>query len=301
MMRSVYMGILLSVVELDADLKVWSYPRVNLDNLTLAISGLRMPEKLALLQRRGRIPTRPEHPYALLHLAKAASVRATIRAAAATGGDGAFVPASASSPLSRLTTLGTLSAVPGKANAIRQWLLSILAGLMSSSCCLLQLGINLLSAMNIVQIGCAGFNKVLGPLRLQLRIVTLSWLVYSWVQFFRKPCMQSKLRLRLILQTSLCLFLTFLPELLLLIGGPALDPTAALGAERLVLDVGGMGCEACSMKVKGLLDQTSGILSSHVDFTTGKATIDVAKDTAFNFQDLVQKLTTAGYGSALVK
>ena len=39
---------------------------------------------------------------------------------------------------------------------------SLIGGLLSSSCCLLQILLNFLS------LGCAGFNKLLGPLRPQV-------------------------------------------------------------------------------------------------------------------------------------
>ena len=39
---------------------------------------------------------------------------------------------------------------------------SVLTGLLSSSCCLLQL------VLNTFAVGCAGFNKVLGPIRSQV-------------------------------------------------------------------------------------------------------------------------------------
>ena len=46
---------------------------------------------------------------------------------------------------------------------------AIAAGLLSSSCCLLQLVLNVLAMLNVVHIGCAGFNKVLGPWRTEMR------------------------------------------------------------------------------------------------------------------------------------
>merc|ERR1712159_126527 len=58
---------------------------------------------------------------------------------------------------------------------------AIVAGLLSSSCCLLQLGVNLLATLNVAHIGCAGFNKVLGPWRLHLRTLTFGWLGYLWL------------------------------------------------------------------------------------------------------------------------
>lgn len=46
---------------------------------------------------------------------------------------------------------------------------AIVAGLLSSSCCLLQLLLNGLAMLNVLHVGCAGFNKVLGPWRTEMR------------------------------------------------------------------------------------------------------------------------------------
>ena len=55
------------------------------------------------------------------------------------------------------------------------------AGTVASSCCLFQLGLNLLSTLNIIHVGCAGFNTFLGPLRPLTRSLTLAWLVKKWM------------------------------------------------------------------------------------------------------------------------
>lgn len=47
-------------------------------------------------------------------------------------------------------------------------------GLLSSSCCVLQLALNMLS------IGCAGFNTILGPIRPQMIAITLTLQAFMW-------------------------------------------------------------------------------------------------------------------------
>eukprot|EP00966_Prymnesium_polylepis_P266398 6153786-Prymnesium_polylepis.2 len=47
-------------------------------------------------------------------------------------------------------------------------------GLLSSSCCVLQLLLNTLS------VGCAGFNTILGPIRPQMMALTLSLQAFMW-------------------------------------------------------------------------------------------------------------------------
>lgn len=46
---------------------------------------------------------------------------------------------------------------------------AVAAGLLSSSCCLLQLVLNALAMLNVIHVGCAGFNKILGPWRTEMR------------------------------------------------------------------------------------------------------------------------------------
>ena len=46
--------------------------------------------------------------------------------------------------------------------------------------CILQLGLNVLSVFDVVHIGCAGFNIILGPMRPYLRALTIGWLLFLW-------------------------------------------------------------------------------------------------------------------------
>ncbi|CAD7925268.1 unnamed protein product [Amoebophrya sp. A120] len=63
-------------------------------------------------------------------------------------------------------------------------LIPAINGLLSSSCCLVQLLLNLLSAYDILHAGCAGLNTSLGPLRNQIRAVVLGFLSYQWFAYF---------------------------------------------------------------------------------------------------------------------
>lgn len=62
---------------------------------------------------------------------------------------------------------------------------------MASSCCLLQLGLFALSNLGIAHVGCAGFNKVLGPVRLPLRFFMFLWLGGSWARLRRLSCCEA--------------------------------------------------------------------------------------------------------------
>jgi len=176
-------------------------------------------------------------------------------------------------------------------------LVSITAGLLASSCCLLQLGVNLLATLNLVHVGCAGFNKVLGPWRTLLRSITAFWLAASWCLCVGKRWPRIR-ALRLLAQTALCLTLTFLPELLLWSGGPAMAPSLD-GAQIVKVKVDGMGCEACQLHVQGLMERTGGVVSSSVDFKTGEAELSVAKDWSFDFQEIARRLEREGYSAQL--
>lgn len=177
---------------------------------------------------------------------------------------------------------------------------AVIAGLLSSSCCLLQLGVNLLATFNIVNIGCAGFNKVLGPWRTHLRALTFAWLGYLWFGTLRsRDCCKPK-RGRLLCNTILCLGLSFLPELLRWSGGPAIAPPTE-GAKVLKLKVDGMGCEACEAHVRGVMDRSSGVISSHADFQKGIAQVEIADNWNFNISTVLKMLENDGYEAEVVE
>lgn len=170
----------------------------------------------------------------------------------------------------------------------------VIGGLLGSSCCLVQLGANLLASLDIVQIGCTGLNKWLGPIRSELRMATGAYLAAYWVWTVTRTQARRKLR-QLIFTTAIYLFLTFLPEALVWSGGPALAPPTG-DAQLVRLQVDGMGCEACQTHVKGLLDRSGGVITSSVDFKTGRADVYVAKGWGFfNISALSEKLEYDGY------
>lgn len=57
---------------------------------------------------------------------------------------------------------------------------ALVLGYISSSCCWIQLSLNLLSYLGIINCGCAGFNAFLGPIRPLTRSVTIAWLIWNW-------------------------------------------------------------------------------------------------------------------------
>eukprot|EP00404_Azadinium_spinosum_P030075 CAMPEP_0180558700 /NCGR_PEP_ID=MMETSP1037_2-20121125/1882_1 /TAXON_ID=632150 /ORGANISM="Azadinium spinosum, Strain 3D9" /LENGTH=123 /DNA_ID=CAMNT_0022575081 /DNA_START=163 /DNA_END=535 /DNA_ORIENTATION=+ len=96
-------------------------------------------------------------------------------------------------------------------------------------------------------------------------------------------------------QTLLCLSLTFLPEALMRFGGASWAPLAA-GAETIAVRVEGMGCEACQVHVQSLMGKIGGVLTSRVDFRTGRGEIFVKSGLeAFDFREMVRRLGEEGF------
>jgi len=154
-------------------------------------------------------------------------------------------------------------------------------------------GLNILSTMDLVHIGCAGFNKALGPVRWQLRTVTLVWLALLWGWQLRSKQAATR-RGMLALRTVLTLGLMFLPEMLLMAGGPGVAPsTSATKTYEVTLE--GMGCEACQLHVQRLLQGSSGVVSAEVNFKTGKAQVEVAENWGFNMTPIAAALSDDGY------
>ena len=183
---------------------------------------------------------------------------------------------------------------------------SIAAGLLSSSCCLLQVGLNVLSALDVVHVGCAGFNKSLGPVRTPLRALSVIWLMALWMKRLRSTetrrgssymaleTRRGSSYMALAFRTTLTLALMFLPELLLLSGGPAMAPPTG-DTVLYDLSVEGMGCEACQIHVKQVLERTSGVVGASVDFKAGRARVEVSKDWGFDLAATGKLLSADGY------
>jgi len=172
-------------------------------------------------------------------------------------------------------------------SSLRRWGVAVAAGLASSSCCVLQLLINALSYLDVLHVGCAGFNKILGPVRGPLRVATIAGLAMLW----RHP---KKRTLLLAAQTCLTMGIMLAPELLLISGAPALAPATGDTVQYdIVMD--GMGCEACQMHVQKLLERSSGVVSAQVDFETGVAAVVVAEGWGFDMPQTQLKLEADGY------
>lgn len=138
-------------------------------------------------------------------------------------------------------------------------------GLLSSSCCVLQLLLNALS------VGCAGFNTVLGPLRPQLMALTTMLQMWMW---YGEPKRGTALWLSALPATAVTAVLTFLPELLhcWIHRGDGVAAARAPGGD-ICLQVEGMGCTACTAKVKSALELMPEVDSVSVSLQRGSATL----------------------------
>merc|ERR1719327_1281965 len=82
-------------------------------------------------------------------------------------------------------------------------------------------------------------------------------------------------------------------------GGPALAPPTTGDVELLKLQVDGMGCEACQLHVRGVIERSGGVIGSAVDFKKGTAEILVAKGWSFDAHALSARLEEDGYSLVL--
>ncbi|CAE8582098.1 unnamed protein product [Polarella glacialis] len=135
-------------------------------------------------------------------------------------------------------------------------------GLLSSSCCALQL---LLNALNF---GCAGFNNILGPLRPTLCALTLCVQSAVWYTALNAPVPQLAYVAPC---TALAVGLTLLPELTYFWVSRAVKAKAHTGLTTgvqscLALAVEGMGCVSCTKKVAEVLDSFPEVLSREIIF-----------------------------------
>lgn len=128
-------------------------------------------------------------------------------------------------------------------------------GLLSSSCCAIQI------VLNAMSLGCAGFNSILGPIRptllaFSLLIQCIVWAIARTRPWQLLPC---------VIGASGSLLLTFLPELLYLYN--VRRNTAAQGDDfpaagksstvevGLQLQAGAMGCISCVQTVQSVIEK----------------------------------------------
>eukprot|EP01117_Protostelium_nocturnum_P018302 TRINITY_DN7627_c0_g1_i3.p1 TRINITY_DN7627_c0_g1~~TRINITY_DN7627_c0_g1_i3.p1 ORF type:complete len:165 (+),score=44.54 TRINITY_DN7627_c0_g1_i3:199-693(+) len=146
--------------------------------------------------------------------------------------------------------------------------LATIGGLLSSSCCLVQLGLNYLS------VGCAGFS-VLDPLREYF--IALSYGGFFFKLFWEKQVMNQRIFNKSNSITLLILLtLTSSPIAVRWVNNGRL-PSEYDGILSEV-EIEGMNCEACSNNAKNGLLSIDGVTDCSVDLRTKKAKIQSKRE-----------------------
>ena len=170
-----------------------------------------------------------------------------------------------------------------------------LLGLLSSSCCMLQV------VLNFFSFGCAGFNTILGPLRPYFMALTAALQACVWRQTLagRGAPLRSAMS-----GTLACAALTFLPELLHVwvhrgqLLGHRRSRRGGAVPEALGLRVSGLGCTACTAKVQAAITAVDGVDACEVALAEGTATVQLgARARAEVEKDVLAAVTAAGFGA----
>ena len=139
-----------------------------------------------------------------------------------------------------------------------------LLGLLSSSCCALQI------LLNAFSFGCAGFNTTLGPLRPTFVALTLTVQALAWHVAYPRPWQWAPTAA----STVVAAVLTLLPEALATHTAWRQQGSGGRGGEpALQFRLSTLGCAACVSKVSGVLDGIGEVASYTVSLETGLAQV----------------------------
>ena len=161
------------------------------------------------------------------------------------------------------------------------WVNGLIGGLLISSCCVIQL------LLNLFGIGCAGLNTLLLPYRPVFISLTVISLTYA---FWRSR--PSKWHFATVLTVTL--LLSFSPEILRTYNNyqsvdSPLDQTSSVTHWQIT----GMHCEGCRSAVIQALKSLDGVRGVHVDLATGKATLTAEQKIAP--EKIIQVVKSAGF------
>merc|ERR1712070_501225 len=129
---------------------------------------------------------------------------------------------------------------------VSAWQWWSLMGLLSSACCLLQVILNLLS------LGCAGFNTALGPLRPSFLALTLILQLSGWFNALSNPLVD---RWATALGTVLAAGLSLMPEALYYYQQMQKPSCVSVGKSIATLQLSGMSCISCVGKVRSMVQE----------------------------------------------
>merc|ERR1719235_2449810 len=158
-------------------------------------------------------------------------------------------------------------------------------GLFSSSCCAVQL------VLNLFNIGCAGFNTILGPWRPVFIGLTATLQTAVWAHVYLNPHMWYMAALGSVVAFSL----SFLPEFLHLFSFSHAIPTAR--DESLILHVDGMGCAACATAVHSICTANARVTGCTISFEERLVCCALAGKSTDLADELCLRLTDAGFSA----
>jgi len=169
-----------------------------------------------------------------------------------------------------------------------------LLSLLSSSCCVIQLALNMLS------VGCAGFNSILGPARPFFLACALHARVLLRRAAVAAPGVDPRVRQMNVYGGALAVAVAFAPEAVALVaklrrrrGGDV------AGAASLTLDLPSMGCVACVDAVSRAIRSVDGVVDASVTVGAAMVSVTEANDAiAAAISDAVRK---AGFPPGAVR
>lgn len=185
-------------------------------------------------------------------------------------------------------------------STLSRLLRQLLLPLLSSSCCAVQL------VINVIGFGCAGLNTVLGP----IRPFFLSLLIYSAANSY--PGLQAGLE-RWCRNTAISFFFALMPELLHKWNNHSWSrregratqmntmTTDANVCVTVELDIPSMGCAACINKIDSTLSVISGVINSRSwlvdDPKGGRANVVILAKSSDDFDEIINSVVERVAGS----
>jgi len=160
-----------------------------------------------------------------------------------------------------------------------------LLSLLSSSCCVIQLALNMLS------VGCAGFNSILGPARPFFLACALHARVLLRRAAVAAPGVDPRVRQMNVYGGALAVAVAFAPEAVALVARLRRRRNDVAGAASLTLDLPSMGCVACVDAVSRAIRSVPAVVDA--DVSVGSATVSVkvapSEAMAASISDAVRK------------
>ena len=159
-----------------------------------------------------------------------------------------------------------------------------LLSLLSSSCCVIQLALNMLS------VGCAGFNSILGPARPFFLACALHARVLLRRAAVAAPGVDPRVRQMNVYGGALAVAVAFAPEVVALVAKLRRRNSDVAGAASLTLDLPSMGCVACVDAVSRAICGVPGVVDADVSVGSATVSVNAANDAmAAAISDAVRK------------